>query len=251
MSDDWESYPRNRDVSLTWISFDRGLAAEIALVVPTTCVRLSLHVRSPSPNGMPAKAEFDALNRIEDMLVPFVEERGGIYAGRMTARRVRTFLCYAELPERDIRAFCDSVSRDPGYALAVDREHDPTRRGYWDELFPTEDDDSLIQDMKVFEALRSSGDDGTRPRRIDHWAYFPDRPAAEAFEVWIVKEHGYVSGGIERTSEPATPFQLRFHRHDIPAVGDFTRANVRLRRRAKLLQATYDGWETLVVRDNT
>ena len=115
------------------------------------------------------------------------------------------------------------------------------------EGYNTLDDDSLIQDMKVLQALRANGDIGETPRRVDHWAYFPNRAAAAAFETWIASQ-GYTSQGIERANEATNPFQIRFHRLETPSPGDFTSANVDLRRRAKELGGAYDGWETLVIK---
>ena len=250
MSDNWESYPCNLGEHLAWISFDRGLAEEIAHIVPQTCLRLHVALSDPSPKGMPGKPEFEVLNRLEDTLVPFIEERGGLYAGRLTSQGHRHFICYADIGATDVAAFCDRQSADLGYAIAVTREHDPGRRAYWDDLYPKPDDDSVIQDKKVFEALHSNGDVGEASRRIDHWAYFPDRKAAETFAAWL-KGHGYSSDGIQQTQEAANPFNVRFHRLDTPCVGAFTTANILLRRKAKELDGIYDGWETIVVKDDS
>lgn len=248
MSDDWEIYPSTRDGHLVWTSFDRGLAAEIALVVPRTCVRLCLDLRAPSPKGMPDASEFDDLNRFEDALVPFVEERGGLYAGRSTVQGQRWFICYAEIFERDLQAFSERMRTETGYDATWQRTDDPERRAYWDELFPTANDESVIQDLKAFEAVRSCGDSGTQPRPIVHWAYFPDRVAASTFEAFV-RQQGYLSLGIEKTTEANTPFSVRFERTDTPALGEFTQSNVHLRRRASELGGTYDGWETKVIKD--
>lgn len=250
MSDNWEIYPCTMGEHLAWISFDRGLAQEIEHIVPRTCLRLRVTLREPSPKGMPGKSEFDVLNQFEDTLVPFIEERGGLYAGRITTNGKRYFICYAEIGAADLQTFCDRQTAELGYAIAVSRQHDPGRRAYWDDLYPKPDDDSVIQDLKVFEALLSNGDAGNQPRRIDHWAYFPSRKAAEAFEQWT-KESGYLSGGMEQTHETANPFNVRFHRIETPCVGDFTNANILLRRKAKELNGTYDGWESIVIKDNT
>ncbi len=250
MSDNWEIYPCSMGEHLAWISFDRGLAEEIEHVVPKTCLKLRLTLRDPSPKGMPGKAEFDALNRFEDTLVPFIEERGGLYAGRITTKGYRHFICYADIDAANLRAFCERQMAELGYDIATAREHDPGRRAYWDDLYPKPDDDSVIQDLKVFEALRSNGDGGEHPRRIDHWAYFPSREIAETFSAWIIAQ-GYTSDGIERGNETANPFHVRFHRTDTPRVGDFTNANILLRRRAKELGGSYDGWETIVVKDDS
>jgi hypothetical protein len=249
MSDNWEIYPCTMGEHLTWISFDRGLAQEIEHIVPQTCLRLRIVLREPSPKGMPGKSEFDVLNQFEDTLVPFIEERGGLYAGRITTQGHRHFVCYAEISTADLQAFCDRQTAELGYAIATSRRHDPDRRAYWDDLYPKPDDDSLIQDMKVFEALRSNGDGCEHPRRIDHWAYFPDRKAAGQFSAWIA-EQGFTVERIERSNETANPYQIRFHRTDTPCAGDFTNANILLRRKAKDLNGTYDGWETIIVKDS-
>jgi Family of unknown function (DUF695)/Regulator of ribonuclease activity B len=248
MSDNWESYSCRLDEQLAWVSFDRGLAAEIEHVVPKTCLQLRVTLRDPSPKGMPGKAEFDNLNLLEDTLVPFIEDRGGLYAGRITTQGARCFVCYAEINTADLQAFCEQQSSELGYDVAVSRRNDPERRAYWDDLYPKPDDDSVIQDLKVFEALRANGDAGNQPRRIDHWACFPSRDAAETFQDWTIA-HGYTSGSIERAAETTNPFHVRFQRIETPCTGDFTNANILLRRMAKELKGVYDGWETIVVKD--
>ena len=250
MTDNWESYAASIGKHLAWISFDRGLAQEIAHVVPQTCLRLRVALRDPSPRGMPGKSEFEALNRLEDTLVPFIEDRGGLYAGRVTSQGHRHFICYADIGAADLQAFCDRQVTELGYDIAATREHDPGRRAYWDELYPKPDDDSVIQDLKVFEALRSTGDGGGQPRRIDHWACFVSHRTASTFRAWTI-EQGYNADGIERTHETVNPFHVRFNRIDTPCVGAFTNANILLRRKARELDGTYDGWETIVVKDSS
>ena len=250
MSDNWEFYACTLGDARAWISFDRGLATEIEATVPKTCVRLQLAFHDPRPAGQPGQEEFDRLNEIEDLLVPFIEDRGGLYAGRITSRGRRTFVCYAEISAADMTAFGAKIAAAFGYTPEWRREHDPEHRAYWDDLYPSPEDDSVIQDLKVIGALADNGDACEQARRVDHWAYFPSKAAAEAFVAWAAGQ-GYVSDAIERSSEPTNPYQVRFHRVETPSVGDFTAANILLRNRTRDLGGAYDGWETMIVKDKT
>jgi hypothetical protein len=120
---------------------------------------------------------------------------------------------------------------------------DDSHSGYWQGLFPTDDDWQVIQDLEVIEALQKEGDDGAASRCIDHWAFFPSQPAAEQFSRWA-QERGYSSFTTEIAEGGS--FHVRFSHEGTVKLPDITSHTIALRRKAAELGGNYDGWETPV-----
>jgi hypothetical protein len=130
-----------------------------------------------------------------------------------------------------------------GYELRFVVKPDANRDGYWQDLFPSNDDWQVILDLRVIESVGKHGDDGTASRRIDHWAYFPAREGAERFSQWV-RERGYILDETDTTDEGK--FRVRFAHEGTLRLSDITSHSIALRRKASELGGDYDGWETPV-----
>jgi len=97
--------------------------------------------------------------------------------------------------------------------------------------------------LGVIDALQKHGDDGTASRRVNHWAYFPSKAAAEKFSRWA-QERGYALDSGNPTE--GGKFSVRFGHEGTVQLADITSHTIALRRRASELGGDYDGWEARV-----
>ena len=192
---------------------------------------------------MPTNEEFQPLKVLEDDLQALVQQHESIYVGRVTVDGHRHFYIYTSDSEAEWSSRLDALVQSRGYPLALVLKADESHEGYWQELFPTEDDWQVIKDLRVIEALEKEGDDGTASRCIDHWAFFPSQSAAEEFSDWA-REHGY--GSVTTDIEDDGRFGVRFSHEGTVRLPDITSHSIALRRRASELGGDYDGWETPV-----
>jgi hypothetical protein len=190
MSDQWEFYPCEMGEQRAFIFYDHGVRTSIDAYPCTTLIKVRAAIREATPQGLPTSEEFPRISALEDQLSTAISEIGGLYVGRITVAGNRWFHFFAPLNQDDAIGLVALVGGASGYDLRVVVKEDPDRRGYWEDLFPTDQDWQVVQDLKVIESLRSQGDDHDAPRRIDHWAYFPSVDACRRFESWAL-ERGF------------------------------------------------------------
>ena len=100
----------------------------------------------------------------------------------------------------------------------------------------------MIKDLRVLDALRAQGDDEHASREVSHWAYFPDRQAADRFADWLTAG-GYRVSGVEQRSVQT---EVRFTHVGTMVLEDITHHTINIGRKASELNGDYDGWETSV-----
>jgi hypothetical protein len=249
MEDHWEVYPCHMGEHEAFVSYNHGAKDEIDAFPAPTFVKVRAAIRAPDDRGLPTRAEFDALCSLEDRLESFIAESEGLFVGRVTVDGARYFHAYVKLPEEDVAAFVKALGEESGYDLRCVCRPDPERTGYWQDLFPSEAEWQLIQDMKVVRHLEENGDSLAQSRRVDHWAYFDSAEARDAFAEWVVAQ-GYQIGKDCLPSEKSPQHGVQFFHSCAPrpfAINEHTAA---LRAKAAELGGDYDGWETAVIKDS-
>ena len=247
VSDHWEFFPCQMGAQLAFVFYDHGIRETIDSFEENQQVRFDLTYKSPNDNGLPTDEEFEAVNGVEDRIEEFVTSSGGIYVGRVTTAGHRYFYSFAGVSAEQLDGFVDGVSASTGYALEVRIVEDPEKKGYWSDLYPTADDWQMIQDAKVVEALKNSGDLDQIKRRIDHWVYFKSKSNAKTFIAWV-EEHGFSLESMTRTEPLRGDWKVQFHRLDSPELYTINGITYNLRHKAIELDGEYDGWETSVVK---
>jgi hypothetical protein len=243
MSDQWEFFPCQMGDKRAFVFVDHGIHETIDQVAPGQLLRVRVAFNHPRQDGMPTNEEFPQLKAIEDGLQGLVDADGGAYVGRVTVGGHRDFYIYTSGSEESWSPKLRSLGREHGHSVAFSVEADEQHNGYWRELFPTADDWQVIQDMRVLEVLEKHGDDGTSPRRVDHWAYFPSQAGAEQFVVWLRGRH---YGSVTMDAEAEGKVCVRFTHEGPVQLEDITSHTIALRRKASELDGEYDGWETQV-----
>ncbi len=246
MSDEWIFFPCQMSERRASIFFDYGTRDSIA-AAPRQLLKVRATFKQPRPDGLPANEEFQQLTKLEDALQALVQDKKSIYVGRVTVDGHRHFYIYTANSEAEWSIALDQLGNRHEYSLASVLKADESHDGYWKELFPTDDDWQVIQDLRVVEALEKEGDDGSASRCIDHWAYFPSYAAAQEFSEWA-KGQGYGSFSTEVTDD--SKFQVRFSHEGSIRLDDITSHTIALRRKASELGGDYDGWETPICKSS-
>lgn len=243
MSEEWQVYPCSMEDKCAFISYDHGIRESINEIAPPNLLQVRVPFAIPTPEGLPTNEEFPRLSALEDDLQAIVLANDALFVGRVTVDGWRYFYSFtAESPD-DWKPRVEELGARHGYELRFVVKADPERSGYWNDLFPTEDDRQVISDMKILDVLSENGDDGTAVRRVDHWAYFEASYDAQRFLAWL-EEQGYEVQPIDAADEGLT--QIRFAHEGPVTLQEITSRTISLRRMADELGGNYDGWETPV-----
>lgn len=246
MSDHWESFPCQMGEDQAFILCDIGIRDEIESL-PQHLLRLRIPFQHPTENGMYEEHEYDALSQFEDQMLEWLKSFDSHHIGRMTVAGHRHF--FIATPEADQEEWMnrlDSLPNEADYGIAICTDADSVADAYWNQLYPGADDWQIIKDMRVIDALRNDGDDGSQPRNIDHWAQFPTQAAADAFSTWAKNEGYFVKE--TRLAEDGSYRVYLIHYGTLDLV-DISNHTISLMRQAEECGGEYDGWGTAVHRN--
>ena len=252
MSEDWSFYFCQMGGHTASIFFDDGIAGDLDRLALPNALRIRVPMRH-ARNGLPTNEEAERLFVVEDLVKAAVDQAGGIYLGRITFSGYRCFHALVPVKDRYLSSRLSEVGATTGYDLRSVVEPDPDKDVYWKELWPTEDDRRVMQDMKVLDALKNDGDEPTVERPVDHWISFADRHDAEAYGAWAAG-NGYVNLQVEDLRDRADyrpidrPVCVRCVHRGPVLLNAVTQHTLALSRKARDLNGRYDGWETPVMR---
>jgi Family of unknown function (DUF695)/Regulator of ribonuclease activity B len=243
MSDHWEQFPCTMGDHTAFISYDHGIREELASLDFPNFASFKIELLAADDQGLPNGDEFAKLNEIENYLCSELSGAEGVQVGRITTNGRRYFHFYTLLTE----TVCDTIAQHAatlhGHSIDLLHEIDPERRHYWNELFPTEDDWQVIQDLRVQEALERAGDMLRIARPIEHWVYFRTEAERSAF----VDRVKHAFDNVELYESPDArdgPFTARLTHTGIPDYRSMNSTTLLLSRSARENGGKYDGWET-------
>ena len=176
-----------------------------------------------------------------------ITKMGGVYVGRITVSGYRFFYFYVSESEEKVKEVIDPIADVSDYKIRYDYELDASKNYYWNELYPTDDDWQVIQDLKVLDSLIDEGDVKDRSREVNHWAYFDIQQQANQYVQWVT-EQAYKVVSNSKT-EDDSEYLVQFSHTGTMHLGDITSHTIRANRKAKELGGRYDGWETSVERE--
>lgn len=235
--------------NVAFIFYDHGIRETIDSFKHDQQVRFDLTYKSPNDKGLPTDEEFDAVKSVEVKIEEFAAEHSGIYVGRVTTAGHRYFYSFIGASAEQIDKFVEEVRKSSGYSLEPRVLEDPEKRGYWTDLYPTDDDWQMIQDSKTVEALREAGDIADIVSRIDHWSFFNAKSEAKKFIAWLEGEKFSLQD--LRRSKPVTgDWVVQFYRTGSPELYAINHITFQLRHKASELNGRYDHWETSVEKGN-
>ncbi len=247
MLDIWYTFPAAMGEDQAWITYNHGYAEIAEKDRREHHLRVRTAFKNPTDYGMPTNEEFPALSALDERLDGVVTDLGGVYVGRITVGGYRYFYFYVDVPKEKAVKGIDEVAKSSGYRLQYIYEHDPEKKYYWDELYPTDDDWQVIRDLKVLETLADEGDIRDRAREVTHWAYFDLESNAKHYAAWASTQNYTIvySGKTEDGEE----YMVQFTHVGTMNLGDITHHTIGANRKARELSGRYDGWETSVERD--
>jgi hypothetical protein len=248
MSDHWEMFACRMGERVAFISYDHGAGEELAALPFPYFAGFKVALREADARGLPTGEEFAQLNAIEDLLDARIRGERGLRVGRITTDGHRYFHFYTALDEAACAALARLAAQLHGHVVHLSFEPDPARVRYWDELYPTDDDWQVVQDMRLEQALRDEGDTLRTPRAIVHWAYFPSASARAAFLADV--RDGFDDVQLDETAQASDDhFGVRLTHTGRPDYESMNATTLRLCRAARAAGGHYDGWETPVCRD--
>ncbi len=246
MEDNWYTFPATMGEDQAWITCNHGYAKVAQSDPRNQVLRIRLPFKDPTEYGMPTNEEFPDLSAVDESLDDRLTQEGGLYVGRVTVAGHRYFYFYVDFSEEKAAEIIEGVSITSSYKLEYHYETDRDKQFYWDELYPTEDDWQVIQDLRVLDALIDDGDIRDREREIMHWAYFPTEETCRDFASWVQAEDYEIH--YQGKAEGGSDYLARYSHVGTTDLWDITSHTIKSNRKAREIGGRYDGWETSVER---
>lgn len=244
MLDVWHTFPTQMGDHLAFITYNESYSNIAETDKRDYLLKIRVEIKKPTPTGMPTDAEFPALSALDEKLDDGLGKKGAVYVGRNTTEGHRYFYYYVDFSEQLASDTIELASKNTAYKPQYAYEHDPEKGGYWDELYPTDDDRQVIEDLKVLDVLKANGDKEEMQREIFHWAYFPDMKIANSFVEWTKSNnYKFIDTGLTNDKKSA---KVHFSHVGTMSLRDITSHTIAINRKAKEMKGDYDGWETSV-----
>lgn len=203
-------------------------------------------MRNPQQDGLSSSAEFEELKQIEDRIEHGLAAIGALYVGRITTQARREF--YFCVPSSgDVERWAGEVmSAFTGYTYESGSQPDPESQHYLNVLYPTPAAMQQIANRHVLTELKKEGDVHETPRAVDHFAYFADPSARDAFGAWA-RSRGFEvrTLGPDEGDLPWGTELTKVHSVDPRSIDTVT---LELLVRCERHGGKYDGWGCPVVR---
>ena len=244
MLDIWNTFPASMGDDQAWITYNHAYADIAKADNRNTHLRIRVGFHKPTEQGLPTNEEFPKLSTLDESLEKIIHNNGGLYVGRITVAGHRYFYYYLEKKEEKIQKDIEQIAKSSNYKLQYLWESDPEKKKYWNELYPTDDDWQVIEDLKVLDALSEKGDNKDKKREVLHWAYFSTKDSASRFKEWAIgKNYKIIHMG---PSDDKSEFMVEYSHIGTMNLGDITHHTISSNRKARELNGSYDGWETSV-----
>ncbi|HYL92942.1 MAG TPA: DUF695 domain-containing protein [Alphaproteobacteria bacterium] len=243
----WNSYFVNVNGKLASITLNLALREHAPVSTNPQLLWVWVYMRTPRPDGLSDRAEFDSLSAIEDELTLRLSSAcNAIPAGRITTDGHREFYFYGSSDKGFESAVHKAMSKFSQYKFDLGSQKDAEWNQYLNVLYPSDEDLEKMKNQDVLDVMEKRGDNLEAVRDVYHWIYFVSKEDRQAFAV-KVRDLGYK---IERESEmhdEKRPFGLQITRAQSITAEKIDAAVIELFKLAKQVNAEYDGWEAQVV----
>lgn len=240
--ENWRSYPIESEDTMGFTMTDLGWTDNSP--DHPWCMRLSVELANPGPEGLGGSEEMEKLSTGEDAFLEAVALTGVIHVARVRLGGEVAWFLYApneEMLEELGNAAAQALQRD----VSVGAQHDPEWNIYA-SLLPSPAVERWMGDCDVVDALEQHGDPLTTPREVIHYIYFEDRATAESYSM-AAEEDGFTTEVREPDDEVEAFRVILTHKSavDLDTISEITQ---RLAERADELDGDYDGWECQLVK---
>jgi regulator of RNase E activity RraB len=206
--------------------------------------RLSLRVtlKQPRSDGLVSREEYDALCAVEDALIAALGRAcDALYLGRVVTGGQAYLTFY--LPESAADRAVEAAARDVKgvYGIGLSFESDPTWQFYFETMFPDPYQRAAMGSRAVLIQLEENGDDGARPRSLDHFAWFGSQEQAVAAATGL-SGLGFQVDPPRQPDSSAPIWSLAFHREDALSEGRIDAVTADVVELVLAQEGEYDGW---------
>lgn len=244
---DWEFYLREVDGEPVSICLDLALAAKAPLESRPYMAYVRVLMRAPRPDGLSSSEEYDRLIQLEDHITAALTRSARArYVGRNTSGGSRDFYFYVSDPVLWAKRVAKAFDAFPEYKHKAGSRRDIRWKTYLEFLYPCGEDMERIQNRRVCDALRDSGDTLSKRRDIDHWASFPDQKSRARF-LRSVTRQGFKVRELLDSGDRQQPYGVQLFRADLPSHEAIDAVTLPLFRAAEKVGGDYSGWETQLI----
>lgn len=245
----WDTYAVQSDKMLASVMVDLDFVQSPEAKEKANVVIVRIGLKQVLTDGMPAKAELDTLNALEEALVnTLYEGLNARYTGRYTQSGKRDFYFYTNDTSEYRRYIGSALQPFAAYQWVVLVKPDPEHSNYRTVLYPTPEEMEHIKNKRMTDALFEKGDELTAPRRVDHFLFFKSDAARRKFLDSIHEDGFQIESGGEELGGKDYPFSLQISRTDKVDYDSIDKVSIYLWKLAMKHFGRYDGWETFVVR---
>lgn len=249
MQEYWELYMKNLEGKPASIQFNAGISMdmeEFQYTYPTVAF-VKAKLKEPSEHGLLGEHEEPEILFMEDKLeASLIKFRIGKYVGRVISDGYVTFLFYVQFTYnwQDFLEF--ALDEFESYDIINGYQEDEEWNYYKKLLYPTPKEWQLIQNHKVCDELKTKEDNLHLTRAIEHKLFFSHGDEKRDELVSKLDEKGFKIQSEIENEEGVKGF--KFYRLDKPFYHNIDELTLYLIDLLEEYGASYDGWETSVVK---
>lgn len=249
MQEYWELYMKNLEGKPASIQFNAGISMEMEEMEYTHPIVafVKAKLKEPNEHGLLSENEEPEILFMEDKLeAAMIKFRIGKYVGRIISDGYVTFLYYVQFTYNWPDFVTFALNEHTSYEISNGHQEDKEWNYYKKLLYPTPKEWQLIQNHKVCDQLRSKEDNLYLPRAIEHKLFFVQGEDKKETLIEKLEEEGFHIQSELENEEGVKG--LSFYRMDKPFYHDIDALTLELIDLLENNGASYDGWETSVVK---
>ena len=247
-ANDWSPYMCKVNNMVASVFVDLGVKAIAPDKNKPELLWVWVSMNSVREDGLPKDNEFEAQNKIEDILESEITKKlKAIYVGRVTTSGRREYYFFGPSDNNFENTVKAIMHKFPNNKYQFGSKSDPNWSQYFEFLYPTPQQYQCIQNMKVVEQLRKAGDKLEKARNVSHWAYFKDDKTREIF-IQKTTKLGFTPNNEYKTfkSGEKYPYGIMIEKVDKVDPNSIDEVVINIWQIARDLGGDYDGWETSV-----
>ncbi len=247
LEDLWEAYPCEFEDGATGVvCYDHGISEVMEQVEIQQFVGIKVALKKPDEDGLASDEEDEILEKLEDGLDNAINDRDGIFVGRITRQGERKFYCYLDATAVEVDEMLGALKQQSGYEMEFVLEPDPEKSHYWEELYPPAEGLILIMDSKLVQLHLEQGDHLEASRLVEFWVDLPSEQTLTSFEVWAKKEELQVSRQAAPKAD-GDPFSVVVSKEMPIELPNVYAISSQIFAKAHELEGDYVGWECGII----
>ncbi len=244
--DDWTPFLRDLDGQPATVNLNHHWMEDGPESGRRTLVHVAIRMQTAQGRGMPSEDEFERLAEMEEQLAGALEASGdAVFVATMMMGDERTAYFFSKKAGATVAAAEKVIAGWKGHKATCGTTEDADGEVFIENVCPTAAEIRWNGDISVIEQLRENGDDPTRAREIQHFAYFEDSEAAEEFVEWC-NDNEFEGASTEEGEDGE--YLVSFTHVGRPEIDEIFDRTAAADEAASELGGMYDGWETEIVR---